>query len=266
MPRIRLDQLLVERGLARSRAEAQSLLMAGGVTVPGTGTRALKPGQLVAMDVDLVPVLGPRWASRGGGKLSAALDAFDVNPHDLVCIDAGASTGGFTDVLLERGARRVYAIDVGRGQLIERLRTDPRVVVMDRTNLRTLQRLPEPIELATLDLSFISLSLVLPTVRRLLTSDGRVVALVKPQFEAGREAVPRGGVVRDPAVHRSVLLAFGDAALGAGFTPSRVIRSPLAGSAGNAEFVALLEPVAADAEGAKAAWQTTTDALFEASV
>ena len=252
--------------MARSRAEAQSLLMAGAVVLPGSGTRGLKPGQLVAADFELVSVPGPRWASRGGEKLAAALDAFAVDPRGLTCLDAGASTGGFTDVLLERGARIVYAVDVGRGQLIERLRTDPRVVVMDRANLRTLERLPETVDLATLDLSFISLALVLPAVTGLLAPTGRVIALVKPQFEAGREAVPRGGVVRDPAVHRRVLLEFGDAARSAGFAPARVMRSPISGSAGNTEFLTLLEHRLGVAEKAPSAWRTAVDALFEPSV
>ena len=252
--------------MARSRAEAQSLLMAGAVVLPGSGTRGLKPGQLVATDVELVSVPGPRWASRGGEKLAAALDGFGLDPRGLACLDAGASTGGFTDVLLERGARTVYAIDVGRGQLIERLRTDLRVVVMDRTNLRALESLPEAVDLATLDLSFISLALVLPAVRGLLAPTGRVIALVKPQFEAGREAVPRGGVVRDPAVHRRVLLEFGDAAGSAGLAPARAIRSPILGSAGNTEFLALLEPPSSDAGSPPGPWRRAVDALFEPSV
>ena len=265
MPRVRLDQLLVERGMARSRADAQALLMSGGVLLPALGTRALKPGQLVNADADVVALSRPRWASRGGEKLAAALDAFGVDPRGLACLDAGASTGGFTDVLLDGGARVVYAVDVGRGQLIERLRTDPRVVVMDRTNLRTLERLPEPIELATLDLSFISLGLVLPAVRGLLSDGGRVVALVKPQFEAGRDAVPRGGVIRDPAVHLNVLHQFGDAACSAGFSPMRAIRSPITGSSGNTEFLALLEP-SGNKKSSPAAWEGAVRALFEASV
>ena len=265
MPRIRLDQLLVDRGLVRSRAEAQSLLMAGAVELTGSGTRALKPGQLVATDVELVTVPQPRWASRGGEKLSAALDAFALDLGGMACLDAGASTGGFTDVLLERGARVVYAVDVGRGQLIERLKRDSRVVVMDRTNLRTLESLPELVELATLDLCFISLARVLPTVRRLLAEAGRVVALVKPQFEAGREAVPRGGVVRDPAVHREVLLRFGDAARDSGFATTRVMRSPITGGSGNTEFLALLES-GSNTKPRLDAWQLAIDALFEPSV
>jgi 23S rRNA (cytidine1920-2'-O)/16S rRNA (cytidine1409-2'-O)-methyltransferase len=241
--RIRLDQLLVERGLARSRTEASALLLAGQVELGGAGSRTLKPGQLVAADADLAVLEARRWASRGGDKLAAGLDAFEVDPSGLACLDAGASSGGFTDVLLSRGARVVYAVDVGRGQLIDRLRRDPRVVSMERTNLRELYELPEPIDLATLDLSFISLRLVLPNVRHLLAAgDGRVIALVKPQFEAGREAVPRGGVVRDAHVHREVLLRFGDDARNAGYAARSVIRSPVVGAEGNVEFLTLLVP------------------------
>jgi 23S rRNA (cytidine1920-2'-O)/16S rRNA (cytidine1409-2'-O)-methyltransferase len=256
--RIRLDLLLVERGLARSRAEAAALLLAGQVELAGVGTRTLKPGQLVARDA-VVGVVGTRrWASRGGEKLEAALDAFVVDPSGLACLDAGASTGGFTDVLLSRGARVVYAVDVGRGQLLERLRADPRVVSMERSNLRELRTLPEPIQLATLDLSFISLRLVLSNVRELLTGDGRAIALVKPQFEAGREAVPRGGVVRDPAVHREVLLRFGQDAEHAGFEARSAIRSPLEGADGNVEFLALLVP----GEGSADAWAALVERLI----
>ncbi len=241
MTRLRLDQLLVDRALAPSRAAAQALLLAGAVEMAGAGTRTLKPGQLVAVDVVLSVLPGPRWASRAAEKLEAALDAFDVDPAGLACLDAGASTGGFTDLLLTRGARIVYAVDVGRGQLLDRLARDPRVVSMERTNLRSLRALPEPVDLATLDLSFISLRLVLPAVRGLLAPGGRVIALVKPQFEAGREAVPRGGVVRDSATHRAVLLGFGAQAIETGFAPSALIASPLVGADGNREFLALLE-------------------------
>jgi 23S rRNA (cytidine1920-2'-O)/16S rRNA (cytidine1409-2'-O)-methyltransferase len=244
--RIRLDQLLMERGLARSRAEASALLLAGQVELEGAGSRTLKPGQLVAADADVAILERRRWASRGGDKLEAGLEVFRLDPSGLACLDAGASTGGFTDVLLSRGARVVYAVDVGRGQLIDRLRRDPRVVSMERTNLRELDQLPEPIDLATLDLSFISLRLVLPVVRRLLAADGRVIALVNPQFEAGREAVPRGGVVRDPAVQREVLRQFADDAREAGFAALSVIRSPLVGADGNVEFLTLLVPGTAD--------------------
>lgn len=264
MGRIRLDVLLVDRGIASSRAEAQALLLAGAIDLAGAPSRALRPGQLVPADARVERVAGPRWASRGGDKLAAALDAFAVDPSGLVCLDAGASTGGFTDVLLARGAARVYAVDVGRAQLIDRLRRDERVVVMERTNLRDLAALPEPVALATLDLSFISLRLVLPAVRGLLQPGGRVIALVKPQFEAGREAVPRGGVVRDPAVHREVLIRFGADAGDAGFRAARVIASPIAGGDGNREFLALLHPAGAEPAALPAApWGAQVDALLE---
>jgi 23S rRNA (cytidine1920-2'-O)/16S rRNA (cytidine1409-2'-O)-methyltransferase len=241
MARVRLDQLLTERGLARSRAEAQALIHAGSVDL--NGQRHLKPGQLVTTDASVTLVERPRWASRAGAKLERALDAFEIDPTGLACLDAGASTGGFTDVLLSRGARVVYAVDVGRAQLIDRLRRDPRVVSMERTNLRELTQLPEPIDLATLDLSFISLKLVLPVVRQLLDEEGRAVALVKPQFEAGRELVPRGGVVTDPAVWNDVLLGIMWAAEEAGLHAHRAIRSPVTGADGNVEFLVDLRTV-----------------------
>lgn len=267
MTRVRLDQLMVERGLARSRAEAAALLLAGEVDLEGSGTRTLKPGQLVRPEAGVTVRERPRWASRAGAKLEAALDAFGIDPAGLACLDAGASTGGFTDVLLSRGARIVYAVDVGRGQLVERLRRDPRVVSMERTNLRELGALPEPLGLATLDLSFISLTLVMPRVRALLAPGGRVVALIKPQFEAGRAAVPRGGVVRDPAVHRSVLLRVGRDAVAAGLLPVAVIASPVTGADGNREFLALLEPAADDAPAPDmAAWQGQVERLTPPSV
>jgi 23S rRNA (cytidine1920-2'-O)/16S rRNA (cytidine1409-2'-O)-methyltransferase len=235
--RVRLDQLLVDRALAPSRAAAQALLLAGEVELAGAGSRTLKPGQLVDSAAELSVVARRRWASRAGEKLEAALDAFGIDPAGRACLDAGASTGGFTDVLLGRGARIVYAVDVGRGQLLDRLTRDPRVVSMERTNLRTLRHLPEPLDLATLDLSFISLRLVLPAVRDLLGDGGRVIALVKPQFEAGREAVPRGGVVREAATHRAVLLQFQDDARAAGLAASALIGSPIVGADGNREFL-----------------------------
>lgn len=235
MTRIRLDQLLTDRGLARSKAEARAIIHAGNVELGGI--RRLKPGQLVADDAPVTLVEKPRWASRAGAKLEAALDTFDVDPTGLAALDAGASTGGFTDVLLARGARIVYAVDVGRAQLIQRLREDPRVVSMERTNLRTLSELPEPIDLATLDLSFISLRLVLPSVRNLLAGPGRVIALVKPQFEAGKGDVPRGGIVRDPAVWERVLVDLATDAGPTGLHPRRAIRSPIEGGDGNVEFL-----------------------------
>lgn len=239
-PRVRVDQLVVDRGMARSRAEAQALILAGAIRIEGAEGRRLEAGQRLDPSVALARVPGPTWASRGGEKLATALDAFGIEVSGRVCLDAGASTGGFTDVLLQRGARRVYAVDVGHGQLLPRLATDPRVEVMDRTNLRTLAGLPEPIGLATLDLSFISLRLVLGAVRRLLGPGGQVVALVKPQFEAGRADVPRGGVLRDPAVHRRVLLQLADDAAAADLVPVGVTASPRSGRQGNREFLALL--------------------------
>ena len=262
MTRVRLDQLLIERALAPSRAAAQALLLAGEVELAGAGSRTLKPGQLVDRAALVSVVARRRWASRGGEKLQAALEAFEVDPAGLACLDAGASTGGFTDVLLAHHARTVYAVDVGRGQLLDRLARDPRVVSMERTNLRTLKRLPEPIDLATLDLSFISLGLVLAAVRDLLAGDGRVIALVKPQFEAGREAVPRGGVVREAGTHRAVLLAFGEDARAAGYAPASLISSPLVGSDGNREFLALLTR----GDEPRVDWERLVDAVVPSPV
>jgi len=260
--RVRLDQLLVDRALATSRAAAQAIIMAGEVELVGGQGRSLKPGQLVSADAQLAIAARPRWASRAGDKLEAALHGFAIDATGLACLDAGASTGGFTDVLLARGARIVYAVDVGRGQLLDRLARDPRVVSMERTNLRSLHALPESVELATLDLSFISLRLVLSAVRDLVAEKGSVIALVKPQFEAGREAVPRGGVVREPATHRDVLLRFGEDALRAGFTPMGLIASPIAGADGNREFLALLGA----ATGGGPAWASLVDAVVPSAV
>jgi 23S rRNA (cytidine1920-2'-O)/16S rRNA (cytidine1409-2'-O)-methyltransferase len=238
-PRVRLDQLVVERGLAETRARAQALLMAGRVRV-GTGDGARsdrKAGDLVAADVQLAVEAHLPYVSRGGEKLAGALDAFNVRPAGLVCLDVGASTGGFTDALLQRGAVRVHAIDVGRGQLADALRRDPRVVSRERTNARDLvpALLGEPVALAVVDVSFISLRLVLPPIATCLAPGGTVVALVKPQFEAGRGRAP-GGVVRDPAVHREVLARALADALAAGLTPLGLTASPLVGPAGNREF------------------------------
>jgi 23S rRNA (cytidine1920-2'-O)/16S rRNA (cytidine1409-2'-O)-methyltransferase len=252
VPRVRLDQLLVERGLVETRSRAQALLLAGRVRV-GAGDAARfdrKPGDLVdsAMELDVATPLP--YVSRGGEKLASALDAFGVNPAGLVCLDAGASTGGFTDVLLKRGAARVHAVDVGRGQLAVSLAGDPRVIVHDRVNARHLEvaTLGEQASLAVVDVSFISLGIVLGPVASCLTPGGRIVALVKPQFEAGRRLVP-GGVVRDPAVHHAVLERVLATARGLGLVPLDVARSPLLGPAGNREFFAHLgvpDPAAPD--------------------
>jgi 23S rRNA (cytidine1920-2'-O)/16S rRNA (cytidine1409-2'-O)-methyltransferase len=237
---VRADQLVLDRGLARSKSEAQALILAGAIHLDHDDGRRLTAGMRLDPGVALSRAEGPSWASRGGDKLAGALDAFGLDPSGSVCLDAGASTGGFTDVLLSRGAHRVYAVDVGHGQLLPRLADDPRVVVMDRINLRTLAALPEPIDLATLDLSFISLRLVLPAVRELLAPSGVVVALVKPQFEAGKADVPHGGVVRDPAVHRRVLQGVAADAAAAGLRAVDLVGSSVTGREGNREFLARL--------------------------
>lgn len=212
MAKRRLDVLLVERGLAESRTQAQRLIRAGLVRV--AGQVADKPGTQVATNAAITLQARPRFVSRGGEKLEAALVRFGLDVRGWVAADVGASTGGFTDCLLQHGARRVYAIDVGYGQLDWRLRNDPRVVVMERTNARYLESLPEPVDLVTVDVSFISLGLILPMAVRWLKPGGRVVALIKPQFEAGRREVGKGGVVRDPQVHRRVLERVLDIAAG----------------------------------------------------
>lgn len=240
--RQRLDQLIVERGLAETRAKAQALVLAGRVRV-GEGDAARldrKAGDLLDAATPLALTERDPYVSRGGHKLAAALDAFGIDPAGRVCLDAGASTGGFTDVLLQRGARRVYAVDVGRGQLSDSLRHDERVVSMERTNARTLGpgSLPEPVSLAVIDVSFISLGLVLGPVATALRPgpDAPIVALVKPQFEAGKGRTDHG-VVRDPAVHREVLERVVAAAGELGLGARGVIASPILGPEGNREFL-----------------------------
>jgi 23S rRNA (cytidine1920-2'-O)/16S rRNA (cytidine1409-2'-O)-methyltransferase len=242
--RTRLDQLLVERGLAETRSRAQALLLAGKVRV-GEGDAArhdLKAGDMVAPEVPLSVAGGRAWVSRGAHKLLAALDAFEIDPTGLACVDVGASTGGFTDVLLARGARHVYALDVGYGQLADKLRRDPRVTSMERVNARTLTAgtLPEPVDLAVIDVSFISLGLVLGPVREVLRDErAAIIALVKPQFEAGRSDA-KGGVVRDPAVHRRVLHEAAERARTVGLGTRAVVPSPILGPEGNREFLVWL--------------------------
>ncbi|MDO8484473.1 MAG: TlyA family RNA methyltransferase [Candidatus Limnocylindrales bacterium] len=243
--RQRLDQLLVERGLVESRSRAQALVLGGKVLV-GQGDSARhdrKPGDLLPTDTPLAIAAPNPFVSRGGHKLAAALDVFEMDPAGLTCLDVGASTGGFTDVLLQRGATRVYALDVGRGQLAESLRRDPRVVSIEQTNARelTAMTLPEPVALATIDVSFISLGLVLGPVATTLAPRGQIVALVKPQFEAGRGQTDHG-VVRDPAIHRQVLERAIEHARAAGLGTRAVIASPLTGPEGNREFLVHLAP------------------------
>jgi 23S rRNA (cytidine1920-2'-O)/16S rRNA (cytidine1409-2'-O)-methyltransferase len=244
--RLRLDQLVVERGLAETRARAQALILAGKVRT-GSGDAARldrKAGDLVDAAVAISLVEADPFVSRGGHKLAAALDAFGIDPSGLVCLDAGASTGGFTDVLLQRGAARVHAVDVGRGQLADRVARDPRVVIHDRTNARTLtpDSLGEPIELAVIDVSFISLALVLGPVASTLrrAPSAPIVALVKPQFEVGKGGTDHG-VVRDPEAHRAVLQRVVDAAAGLGLGTRAVIASPILGPEGNREFLVHLQ-------------------------
>jgi 23S rRNA (cytidine1920-2'-O)/16S rRNA (cytidine1409-2'-O)-methyltransferase len=236
----RLDLLVVERGLADSRQQAQRLIMAGQVAVDERMVD--KPGTRVPISAGLSVAAGLPYASRGGFKLTAALDAFELDVIGWIAADVGASTGGFTDCLLQRGAARVYAIDVGYGQLAWKLQQDPRVVVMDRTNARYLERLPEPVDLATIDVSFISLKLILPAATGWLRAGGRIVALIKPQFEAGRKQVGKGGVVRDPAVHRAVLEEIVAWAASRDLAFKGLIRSPITGPAGNVEFLATWVP------------------------
>ena len=240
--KVRLDRLLARRGLFDSREQARRAIMAGQVRVAGRVSD--KPGTQVPVDAELA-VAGParRFASRGGDKLAHALDHFAVDPAGWVCLDVGASTGGFTDCLLQRGALRVYAVDVGRGQLDHALRQDERVVVMEGVNARHLapDALPEPVRLATVDVSFISLAKLVPALRPLLAPGGLLLPLIKPQFEAGRREVGKGGVVRDEAVRTRVVrdVAAGLAAIG--FELRGIVDSPVHGAKGNREAFACLE-------------------------
>ncbi|MFN8538991.1 MAG: TlyA family RNA methyltransferase [Thermomicrobiales bacterium] len=248
--RERLDEALVARGLAETRSQARALIMAGQVRIGGQ--RADKAGMPVPVGKPIEVVGGGRFVSRGGEKLQAALDRFAVDPTGLVCADLGASTGGFTDCLLQAGAAKVFAVDVGYGQLHWRLRQDARVVVIERQNARYLEELPEPVALVVVDVSFISLALIFPVMARILVAGGRAITLVKPQFEAGREAVGKGGVVRDPATHRAVLAQAIADARGAGFAVMGLMPSPLRGPAGNIEFLAHLQLGVADTSDAEA--------------
>jgi 23S rRNA (cytidine1920-2'-O)/16S rRNA (cytidine1409-2'-O)-methyltransferase len=239
-PRQRIDLLLVELGLAESRAKAQALVMAGAV-VAGEA-RVDKPGQLVdpALPIRLKEGAAPqRYVSRGALKLEKALEAFQVSPAGLACADLGASTGGFTDLLLQRGAARVFAVDVGYGQLHARIRSDPRVVVRERENARALtaEGLGARVDLVTGDLSFISLRLILPAVKAILRPGGQAILLVKPQFEVGKGEVGKGGVVRDDQKRRAALDGVAGAAAGLGFEVLGHAESPIEGPAGNREWL-----------------------------
>jgi 23S rRNA (cytidine1920-2'-O)/16S rRNA (cytidine1409-2'-O)-methyltransferase len=255
MTKVRLDLLLVERGLAESRAKAQALIMAGQVRVADQVT--LKPATAVDTNATLTVDTGPRFVSRGGEKLDGALEAFGIDVKGFVCADVGASTGGFTDCMLQRGAEKVYAIDVGKGILHWKLRNYKRVVVMEKTNARYVESLPERIDFVTVDASFISLKILLPVVKKWISpsplaptltgtglpqGDGNIVALIKPQFEAGRKDVSRGdGVIRDPEIHKQVLLDVLGFAQQEGFQIRGLIKSSLMGPKGNAEFLVWLD-------------------------
>ena len=244
----RLDVLLVERGLVASREQAHALILAREVLVDGVA--ATRPAVPVADDVPIEVRGASQYASRGGEKLASAIERTPISAHGKRCLDVGASTGGFTDYLLQHGATHVVAVDVGYGQIIPRLRDDPRVEVRERTNARTMPPLEMPVALATIDVSFISLTLVLPTVIASLAPGGEVFALVKPQFEAGREEVTKGGVVRDERVHASCIARVALWGIEHGLRVRGVVRSGLIGPAGNREFFLWLQRPESAEEGA----------------
>ncbi len=237
MPKERIDKVIVERGLAESRAKAQALILAGQVLV--REQRVDKPGQLIEPGSEIrIKGETPRYVSRGGLKLEAALREFKIDPAGKTCLDVGASTGGFTDCLLQHGAALVWAVDVGHNQLAWRLRQDPRVVAVEGINARSLgsNQFPALFDIATIDVSFISLTKILPAVRSCLKEEADCIALIKPQFEVGKGQVGRGGIVADIAKHRQVLNDINQAARRMGFHPAGVTESPIAGAEGNREF------------------------------
>jgi 23S rRNA (cytidine1920-2'-O)/16S rRNA (cytidine1409-2'-O)-methyltransferase len=239
MKNTRLDLLMVERGLVDTRSLAQRMVMAGQVRV--NGEVVLKSSANVDTSMEIILDQGPRFVSRGGEKLAAALKEFEISVKGLTCADVGASTGGFTDCLLQNGARLVYAIDVGKGILHWKMRKRLDVVVMEQTNARYVERLPEEIHFVSVDASFISLKTLLPVIKNWLSTPADVVVLIKPQFEAGRKEVSRGdGVIRDPEVHQQVLMDILVFARTQGFGIKGLIRSPLVGPKGNIEFLAWL--------------------------
>ena len=242
MSGMRLDQLLVEQGITESREKAKALIMSGAVFL--NGRRADKPGMSVSADckpeLHGMPL---KYVSRGGLKLEKALQVFPVDPVDKICIDCGASTGGFTDVLLQNGARRVYSVDVGYGQLAWKLRQDPRVINMERTNLRYLNsdQIPELLDLAVMDVSFISIRLILPVIKQFLKPGADYICLIKPQFEAGRDQVGKKGVVRDAEVHKTVIESCMSSARNIGYSVLGLDYSPIRGPEGNIEFLCYLK-------------------------
>ena len=235
----RLDRLLVDRQLAGTRSKAAAMIMAGEVKV--NDRLVDKPGAMIQINAEVIIKLKPRYVGRGGLKLEAALANFDVDPAGKICADVGASTGGFTDCLLQHGAAKVYAIDVGSGIIDYRLRIDERVILLEKTNARHLNCLPETPALVVIDVSFISLRLILPAVKQWIKAGADVVALVKPQFEAGKSDVGKGGIVRSREVHRHVLNAVADFAATSGFFPVAARRSPVTGAKGNEEYLLWLK-------------------------
>lgn len=242
MKNVRIDKLLVDRELVPSREKAQALLMAGQVLVDDVPVT--KPGQLVEEDAH-IRIRGEDhpYASRGGVKLAHAIREFGCDIRGKICLDVGASTGGFTDCLLQNGASKVYAVDVGYGQMAQKIANDPRVVVIDRQNIRHLKReqIPEPVGIATVDVSFISLKLVLPVVDRFLAGGGIVIALIKPQFEVTRELVEKGGILKDPTAHDMAVKSVVGCAAGLGWLHEGLTPSPIFGAKGNKEFLALFK-------------------------
>ena len=262
MDKIRLDQLVFDHGCAESREKAKALVMSGAVFIDGR--RADKPGLQVPRDCEIELRGTPlRYVSRGGLKLEKALQVFHVNPEGKTCIDCGASTGGFTDVLLQNGADRVYAVDVGYGQLAWKLRQDERVISLERCNLRYLtpEQVPEQLDLAVMDVSFISIRLILPVIKTFLKEDADFICLIKPQFEAGREQVGKKGIVRDPAVHRDVIRSCLEAAVRDGYTVAGLDWSPIRGTDGNIEFLCHLK----NAETAEEMTDMNIPAVVEAA-
>jgi 23S rRNA (cytidine1920-2'-O)/16S rRNA (cytidine1409-2'-O)-methyltransferase len=244
MHKTRLDLLLVERGMAESRSLAQALVMAGQVRVDGQVE--IKASTSVSSDAKLTVDSGPRYVSRGGTKLAAALEGFPIQVEKRICADVGASTGGFTDCLLQHGAAKVYAIDVGKGILHWKLRSDERVIVMEETNARFIESLPEPVSFVTIDASFISLKILLPVVKNWFSGvkagENNIVALIKPQFEAGRkESARHKGVIRNPELHQTILMDILNFAETEGLGVKGLLRSPVIGPKGNVEFLAWLE-------------------------
>ena len=236
MTKKRIDNLLVEKGLAKSRAKAQAMIMAGDVMAGGKVI--LKAGTLVNQDADVSVTEPPPFVSRGGLKLDFALEQFSLDVRDAVAADIGASTGGFTDCLLKRGAGRVYAVDVGYGQLDYRLRHDSRVIVMDRVNARNTPDIQEKLDLVVIDVSFISVRKIIPAIAGLLRATGNIIVLVKPQFEAKRDEVGKGGIIRRPEIHARILGRFVKWITDNGYRLKGLVASPIEGASGNREFLA----------------------------